>query len=127
MPDAPPRIQRRRDRGWRMPAGAVYVGRPSPWGNPWRAELVDGVGWCCTEAATRTIVSQAGTPAQAHSQAVERYRAWLPTQPTLSADAIRAALRGKALCCWCPAHLPCHADLLLTIANAPLTCEAADG
>ena len=26
-----------------MPAGAIYVGRPTRWGNPWRAEAVDGV------------------------------------------------------------------------------------
>ncbi len=29
------RIQRQRTKGWRMPADAVYVGRPSLWGNPW--------------------------------------------------------------------------------------------
>ena len=34
------RIQRKRTKGWRMPKGAVYVGRPSPWGNPfpWHGE-----------------------------------------------------------------------------------------
>lgn len=32
----PVRIQRRRVKGWRMPRGAVYVGRPSKWGNPYR-------------------------------------------------------------------------------------------
>lgn len=31
---APKRIQRKRTKGWRMPEGAVYVGRPSRWGNP---------------------------------------------------------------------------------------------
>jgi hypothetical protein len=33
------------------------------------------------------------------------------------AEAIRAALGGRDLACWCPANGPCHADLLLTIAN----------
>lgn len=28
------RIQRKRTRGYRLPAGAVYVGRPTRWGNP---------------------------------------------------------------------------------------------
>jgi hypothetical protein len=32
---SPERIQRRRAKGWRMPDGAVYVGRPTKWGNPW--------------------------------------------------------------------------------------------
>lgn len=30
----PTRIQRKRARGWRMPAGAVYLGRPTKGGNP---------------------------------------------------------------------------------------------
>ncbi len=32
----PLRIQRMRAKGWRMPDGAIYVGRPSMWGNPFR-------------------------------------------------------------------------------------------
>jgi hypothetical protein len=30
----PERIQRKRTKGWKMPAGAVYVGRPTKFGNP---------------------------------------------------------------------------------------------
>lgn len=30
----PERIQRKRTKGWRMPEGAIYVGRPTKWGNP---------------------------------------------------------------------------------------------
>lgn len=33
---APARIRRRREAGWKMPAGAVYVGRGSRWGNPFK-------------------------------------------------------------------------------------------
>jgi hypothetical protein len=29
------RIQRRRTPGWRQPADAIYVGRPTNWGNPY--------------------------------------------------------------------------------------------
>ena len=32
-------------------------------------------------------------------------------------EAIRAALAGRDLACWCAAGGPCHADLLLRIAN----------
>lgn len=35
-PDIPVRVQRRRTAGWRMPEGAIYVGRPGRWGNPFR-------------------------------------------------------------------------------------------
>ena len=37
MPD---RFQRRRTPGWRMPKGAVYVGRPTVWGNPFEIGLI---------------------------------------------------------------------------------------
>jgi len=50
----PRRIQRKRVSGWRMPEGAVYVGRPTKWGNPFRyrtsyglarVPAVDGSPW----------------------------------------------------------------------------------
>jgi len=31
----PKRIQRSRAKGWKMPANAIYVGRPTVWGNPY--------------------------------------------------------------------------------------------
>ena len=35
----------------------------------------------------------------------------------LDADEYRAELAGKNLACWCPLDQPCHADVLLEIAN----------
>jgi hypothetical protein len=32
-------------------------------------------------------------------------------------------LRGLNLACWCALDHPCHADVLLEIANGPLRCE----
>lgn len=41
---SPQRIQRKRTKGWRMPEGAIYVGRPSPWRNPFKVgEVYDRV------------------------------------------------------------------------------------
>ena len=98
--EKPKRIQRQRTKGWRMPAGVVYVGRPTKWGNPWPLALCDG---------DRML-------------ALQRYRFWLkrgglvlgslPPQPC----EIRQ-LRGKDLACWCPLGQPCHADVLLELAN----------
>lgn len=34
-----------------------------------------------------------------------------------SVEEIRAELAGKDLACWCPLYEPCHADVLLEIAN----------
>jgi len=88
----PVRVQRRRSRGWRMPAGVVYVGRPGRWGNPYPL----------TEH----------TPAAA----VALYRTWLLEHPVLLAAA-RTELGGRSLACWCPPGMPCHADVLLDLAN----------
>lgn len=45
--------------------------------------------------------------------AVERYREYAATKPA----AFFEPLRGKDLACWCPLDKPCHADILLEIAN----------
>lgn len=47
---SPQRIQRKRTKGWRMPEGAVYVGRPSKWGNPFKLND-DLTGLCRYPAA----------------------------------------------------------------------------
>lgn len=90
--DQPRRVQRRR--GSRLPPGAVYVGRPTKWGNPYRC---------------------APTPA-ARAEAVARYRSWLAEHPELIGAAQRQ-LAGRVLACWCPLDGPCHADVLIEIAN----------
>ena len=79
------------------PKDAVYVGRPSKWGNPF-------------------IVGKHGT----REECVEGYRKWLTHHENagfkLWADA-EVELKGKNLVCWC-APKPCHADVLLELANA---------
>lgn len=103
----PKRIQMKRTKGWRKPEGAVYVGRPTKWGNPCR------VGMFKDYSA---------------SNAVRDFRKWISRdlsmrsfenafgKPPVVAD-IKAALRGKDLACWCPLDQPCHADVLLELAN----------
>lgn len=124
MSAIPKRIQRKRTKGWRMPEGAVYVGRPTKWGNPWTLAAYWDTGY-------------SGSAAVAAEACVEMFRAWLTqtrsswsgyvpnlhthypgdkpsverTPPDLS------ALRGKDLACWCPLGQPCHADVLLALAN----------
>lgn len=96
------RLQRSRQRGWRMPEGAVYVGRPTKWGNPLKV------------IASRTDPSGAW----AWKSAVRIYERMLRAGelPVTSKDA-KAELRGKDLVCWCPLDAPCHADVLLKVAN----------
>ncbi|HEU5036413.1 MAG TPA: DUF4326 domain-containing protein [Nocardioides sp.] len=93
----PIRVQLRRSKGWRKPETAVVVARPSCWGNPHRATA---------------------PTAEAHRAAVDAFRADLLADalPYGAAD-VRRALRGRDLACWCRDDLPCHADVLLEVAN----------
>jgi hypothetical protein len=110
--NAPKRIQRKRSRGWRMPEGAVYVGRPGPFGNPFKVEAY----WAAGYSGSLEVASQ---------HCVDAYRAWIlgqdhwahsiPLKPPPSVT----QLRGKDLACWCPLGRACHADALLEICNAP--------
>lgn len=106
----PERIQRRRSLGYRMPKGAVYVGRSTRWGNPFvvGALLSD----CLRDAPRAQIIVDA-------KQATDLYD--LHTGPMgnyeLDVDEVRCLLGGKDLACWCPIGQPCHGDILLAVAN----------
>ena len=89
----PCRIQQRRTKGWRKPAGAISVARPSRWGNPFPVERGD------------------------HATAVSRFERHLRDHPELLAAA-KAVLRGHDLMCFCPLTKPCHADVWLQAVNA---------
>jgi len=101
----PKRIQRKRTKGWRAPAGAVSVGRPGPWGNPFVIGKPKPAAW-----GNREIIETA-------REAIDLYRAWLAVDPN-KRNSIRRELRGKDLMCWCRLDQVCHADVLLEIANA---------
>lgn len=98
MSTAPRRVQRRRTRGWRMPVGAVYVGRGSQWGNPY-------------------TIAEFG-----RDEALSKYRAHLAIVQNCTPWVFKE-LRGKDLACWCALvdkdgnPVPCHADILLEMAN----------
>ena len=51
------------------------------------------------------------------AEVIAKHRAWIMKQPELMAAL--PELRGKDLACWC-APLPCHADVLLKLANRTL-------
>lgn len=99
----PKRIQRKRTKGWRMPEVAVYVGRPTRWGNPFPI-LSEVRGAALTSLRRRA------------TEAFAAYVIEAPWAPEF-AEAVRTELRGKDLACWCPLDQPCHADVLLQIAN----------
>lgn len=99
---APHRICLSRKKGFRLPRNAVVVSRPSGWGNPF-------------------VVG----PERSQAQAVASFRTWL-TVDGITADIPERKqwmldhlheLRGRILACWCKKGTPCHADVLLELAN----------
>ena len=70
----------------KIPDDAVYVGRPSRWGNPYK-------------------VGRDGT----REEVIEKFTHFIVAFNL-------SELKGKDLVCWC-APLPCHADILLELAN----------
>ncbi len=76
----------------KIPAGAIYIGRPSKWGNPFS-------------------IGKDGT----REEVIEKFRCWILTNPELLSDA-KVELCGKDLICFCK-PLSCHGDILIRIAN----------
>ena len=112
----PERIQRKRTKGWRKPPNSVIVTRPRKWGNPYDVDKYGREG------------------------AIEKYREGILGQDLLTQRGKKLArvgkdllskrgkelarvskdlseLRGKNLACYCPLDQPCHADVLLELAN----------
>lgn len=108
----PQRIQLKRTKGWRKPEGAVVVSRPSQWGNPfapgniYRFVTINGVYFGSVESK---------------EHAAELFREWFMHSDSengrAARDLAREELAGKSLACWCPLDQPCHADVLLEVAN----------
>ena len=97
----PRRIQRRRSKGWRMPATAVYVGRGTPYGNGHKIGDRDENGNPMDRAAVVAAYADALNCARPETLAT-----------------IRHNLAGRDLACWCRLDQECHADLLLALANS---------
>lgn len=79
-----------------LPSEAVYIGRPSKWGNPF-------------------AIGKDGD----REEVIAKYRRWLLARPEM-VESARRELAGKDLVCFC-APKGCHGDVLLEVANAKLT------
>lgn len=100
----PIRIQLRRTKGWRMPENTVKVDRTTKWGNPFPV------------ARTKRIhPKEAGLTAE---DAVAAFREHMEDLIEENGNLWLLALTGKNLACWCKIGSPCHADVLLELANA---------
>ena len=121
--ERPRRIQRKRTKGWRMPEGAVYVGRGSKWGNPFVCNSDRGPSgrrWPMSpEIAVASFRATLAREGSWWPVPLPWPRGKIPAGPPTTVDDVRRELRGKDLACWCPLDQPCHADVLLELANAP--------
>lgn len=126
----PVRLQRRRSKGWRMPENTVSVTRPGRWGNHWSVYDAGGGRWMVTcdgiehgpfptkraaaEKAVELFRHDVVTPGEHHHQRVS---------PVPTATDVIKGLRGRNVACCCALDEPCHGDVLIEIANAPLAGE----
>lgn len=85
-----------------IPDGAVYIGRPTKWGNPF-THIPSG--------------TQAKFVVKTRGLAVQAYRNWImqDEQKDLR-EAARNELRGKDLVCWCKPQA-CHGEVLEVVAK----------
>ena len=96
----PRRIRLSRRRGWRKPAGAIVVARPTKWGNPF-------------------VIDAEHSRADAVARFARALEGGDGSTLGFTAHDVRRELAGRDLACWCPLEEPCHADVLLRVANEP--------
>lgn len=122
--EMPIRIQRKRTKGWKMPPNTVYVGRPTWWGNPFTVGECGDAAECAS--LYRDCILGLTEPGQMNKkQLATANKAWPDCFAMPDATTAKIFLRGKNLACWCPLDQPCHADVLLELANpSPATPEA---
>lgn len=91
----PVRIQRSRAPGSKLPPNTVCVtrGPGMKWGNPF---IVGEAPWGREPFTVETSIAA--------------FREWIKGRDL-------SELRGKNLACWCKLGAPCHADVLLELAN----------
>lgn len=98
------RIQLSRAKGWRMPENTVKVDRTTKWGNAYIVSpLKPGKLLVGERVAVRNL-----------ADALACFETSLTGRQVAE---IRAELGGKNLACWCALDKPCHADVLLRLAN----------
>jgi hypothetical protein len=113
----PKRIQRKRTKGWRTPLGVVYVGRPGFWGNPYDADALSLALYRNTVQGIWNPRLLDGLPHEQIAELYQRHIEWRSRSRHILLPEIQTLLRGKDLACWCKEGAPCHADILLELAN----------
>lgn len=124
---SPMRIQLRRTKGWKMPPNTVKVDRSTKWGNPYgvnemwqpwyRISDPTERAQACVDHYRRMVDEGFVTAPYTALEPHERKDGMHSFGAHAVKDVAAKYLRGKNLACWCPLDQPCHADVLLEIAN----------
>lgn len=92
-----------------MPENTIYVGRPTKWGNPHKVGV---------SLAKEPRESKYDYRRMSVMDTVNAYKEtilfWVKEDPK---KYDLSELKGKNLACWCKEGEPCHADVLLELAN----------
>lgn len=121
----PQRVQLKRTKGWRMPENTLKVTRPGRWGNPFQVELV---GRDLAVEMFRDLMSGFFDPFKLKHLTDEQFKQVYDAKTAFEKrlnwgneirSGARHELRGKNLACFCKLDQPCHADVLLELANPP--------
>lgn len=132
----PIRVQMSRRKGSRLPPNTIVVARPSRWGNWFKVTTPheqthgryalgrDPIVVSLNRHGFRDGGHWAGfaDTSEARAYAVDLYRrhleaTYLDVDGPIHRENYLGPLRGKNLACWCPLDQPCHADVLLEMAN----------
>jgi hypothetical protein len=110
--NAPRRIKLSRAKGWRLPADAVKVDRSTRWGNPFNATQQ----YVCFPHRGLPVPLVALHEQPSLGRCIDLFTAYLRARLDQDPEFLEP-LRGKHLACWCALDQPCHADVLLRLAN----------
>ena len=116
----PKRIQMSRQRPWRAEnPDAVIVARPSKWGNRFKVGdslMPPRLGQCPSVVIDqRLAVELFGAHVEQFAREFGEYT------HRSTGDHDLNELKGRDLACWCPLDQPCHADVLIELANGDLS------
>lgn len=107
---APPpvRVKRERSKGWRLPPNTRCVDRTTRFGNPF-------VGPDAADLYRKWMTGKMRAEEFKRKKQRTSYMMHFDRKNILKCDV--PELRGKNLACWCKLDQPCHADVLLELAN----------
>ncbi len=117
------RLRRDKIFGWVCPPNAMYVGRPSVWGNPFKVgkyymnlQMLMAIGFIKDDADYKKYwIKWKGILITDIDLCLSLYRLWLDYMLKNFPDKYNLSelLKYEYLCCYCKLTDPCHVDVLI--------------